>query len=148
VGAVELRWRISVKADDVPDPTGSASYTHARDFTALEDPEEDELTFDQVLGVLLSLIGHVVTIGVAAAEGTPPLTLTSVGSFDRATDISSAGGQTHMRRFSSPLGDPPPGKTVPPHFFLHRHAFRNARLEDGVLWVQLGPLQLMVETTI
>jgi hypothetical protein len=113
-----------------------------------DSPEADNLTFDQVLGVLLSLLGHLVTVSVSAAGDTPPLTLTAVGSFGQATDISSDSEARGRETFPFNLGDPPSGKTTPPSFFLHRHAFRNARLEEGVLWIHLGPLQLMVEATI
>lgn len=117
--------------------------TQDRDYA-----EATELTFDQVLGVLLSLLGHLVTVSVSAADGMPPLTLTAVGTFAQAIDIDAPGEGEDHETFLFTLGDPPPESTTPPSFFLHRHAFRNARVEDGVLWLQLGPLQLMIEEAI
>jgi hypothetical protein len=105
-----------------------------------------ELTFDGVLAVMLGLIGRVVSIGVSAAEDTPPLTLTAVGLLERGTAINlsvESGGD--QEEFLFLLGEENPEPAAVQSLFLLRPAYRAGRVEDGVLWIQLGPLQLTIE---
>lgn len=105
-----------------------------------------ELTFDEVLAVMLGLIGSVVSIGVSAAEDTPPLTLTAVGPLERGTEINLAGEPgDDQEELLFLLGEEGPNPLAVQSLFLLRRAYRAGRVEDGVLWVQLGPLQLTIE---
>jgi hypothetical protein len=116
--------------------------------TSLLDEYDDlrALTFDEVLTVLLGLIGSVVSIGVSAAEDTPPLTLTAVGPLGRGTEINLSGEPGEdQEEFLFLLAEDGPGSAAVPSLFLLRRAYRAGRVEDGVLWVRLGPLQLTIE---
>jgi hypothetical protein len=76
--------------------------------------EVRELTFDQLLAVLLSLLRQLVTVSVSAAEDTPPLTLTVVGVLERGTDINPPSKGEEHETFPTRPRRPPSSSTGTP----------------------------------